>query len=75
MKKESRISQLDEKGKITQIHIKYDKSDNYSSSETSIIIRNSEHDKLKRFASKITKIPETVRMYSNPLTGKEREKK
>jgi len=72
MKKEKRISDLDNKGETKQIHIRYDKSDNYSSSETSIIIRESEHVKLRRFASKIIKVPDTVRMYSNPLTEKER---
>lgn len=32
-----------------------------------------EKEKLQRFASQITKVPETVRVYSNPLMEKQRK--
>jgi len=47
---------------------------NITDSEAAVWRKADETTKLRKFASKITKVPESVRVYSNPLMKKkERE--
>lgn len=46
-------------------------NNNSIDSDNVLFISEKEHNKLKKFASKITKVPESVRVYSNPLMEKE----
>ena len=46
---------------------------NITDSEAAVWRKADEIKKLRIFASKITKVPESVRVYSNPLIMKKRE--
>jgi len=39
-------------------------------SDNVLFISEKEHKKLRKFASKITKVPESIRMYTEPLMEK-----
>lgn len=42
-------------------------------SQVALLKHEDEQKKLRKFASKITKVPETVQIYSNPNLEKKRE--
>lgn len=59
MKKEIKISELDENGKGVKKN-KYTRRDNFTNSQGIMKVKTTEHEKLKKFASKITIIPKTI---------------